>query len=62
LKTIVLEVSNSGIFNLPNELKISLDRTKSHGEEDEKEADDETLLAWDIAIESNFTNIINIAF
>lgn len=58
LKTIVLEVSKSGIFNIPNELKISFERTKSEGKEEEKDDDDETLLAWDIAIVSNFTEII----
>lgn len=59
LKTIVLEVSKSGIFNIPNELKLSLERTKSEGKEEEKDDDDKTLLAWDIAIDSNFTEIIN---
>lgn len=59
LKDIVLEVNKSGIFNIPNELKISIERTKSLGEEEEKDDDDETLLAWDLALDSSFTEIIN---
>lgn len=59
LKAIVLEVSKSGIFTLPNELKISFERTKSEGKQEENDDDDETLLAWDISLDSNFTEIIN---
>lgn len=59
LKDIIFEVNNTGIFNIPNELKISIERTKSLGEEEEKDDDDEVLLAWDIALESDFREIIN---
>ncbi|WP_332733842.1 UvrD-helicase domain-containing protein [Flavihumibacter sp.] len=59
LKDIVFEVNKSGIFIIPNELKISLERTKSLGKEEEDNDDDETLLAWDIALDSSFTEIIN---
>jgi len=59
LKDIILEVSKSGIFDIPNELKISIERTKILGEEEENHDDDETLLAWDIALNADFTEIIN---
>lgn len=58
LKEIILEVFKTGIFNIPNELKISIERLKSEGEE-ENENDDEALLAWDLALDANFVEIIN---
>src|SRR5690606_29798162 len=58
LKEIILEVLRTGIFNIPNELKISIERLKSEGEE-ENENDDEVLLAWDLALDANFVEIIN---
>lgn len=58
LKEIILEVFKTGIFNIPNELKISIERIKSEGEE-ENENDDEELLAWDLALDANFVEIIN---
>lgn len=58
LKEIIIEVSKTGIFKIPNELKISIERLKSEGEE-ENENDDEVLLAWDLALDANFVEIIN---
>ncbi|VXB49104.1 DNA helicase [Flavobacterium sp. 9AF] len=58
LKEIIIEVSKTGIFKIPNELKISIERLKSEGEE-ENENDDEALLAWDLALDANFVEIIN---
>ena len=59
LKEILLEVSKTGLFNIPNELKISIERIKSVGEEENEDDDDETLLAWDLALNANFVEIIN---
>ena len=58
LMDILIEVSESGIFNIPSELNISIERRKSLGEEEEKDDDDETLSAWDVALDSNFNEII----
>lgn len=59
LKDIVLEVGKSGIFDIPNELKISFERTKSEGKEEKNDDDDESLLAWDMSLDSSFSEIIN---
>lgn len=55
---ILLEVSKSEIFTIPDELNISIERTKSLGNKEWKDDDDESLLAWDLALNSNFDVII----
>lgn len=61
LMDILLEVRESGIFTIPSDLNISIDRTKSLGEEEENEEDEDDgklLLAWDVALNANFDEII----
>jgi len=61
LMDILLEVRASGIFTIPSDLSISIDRTKSLGKEEENEEDEDDgklLLAWDVALNANFDEII----
>lgn len=58
LLDLLLEVSESKLFMIPNELNLSVERTKSSGDEEEQEDDDKNLLAWDQALLSNFNEII----
>jgi DNA helicase-2/ATP-dependent DNA helicase PcrA len=61
LMDILLEVRESGIFSIPSDLSISIDRTKSLGEEEDNEEDEDdgkVLLAWDVALNANFDEII----
>ncbi|MCL6461163.1 MAG: ATP-dependent helicase [Flavobacterium micromati] len=58
LLDLLLEVSESKLFVIPNELKLSIERTKSSGNEEEQKDDDENLLAWDQALLSDFNEII----
>ncbi|CAA9198763.1 UvrD-helicase domain-containing protein [Flavobacterium collinsii] len=61
LMDILLEVRESGIFTIPSDLSISIDRTKSLGKEEENEEDEDDgklLLAWDVALNANFDEII----
>jgi DNA helicase-2/ATP-dependent DNA helicase PcrA len=56
LLEILYNINESKIFIIPPDLKLSIERTKSTGEDEDK--DDEILLAWDEALESNFEEII----
>ena len=58
LLDLLLEVSESKLFIIPSELKLSIERTKSSGDEEEQKDDDENLLAWDQALQSKFNEII----
>ncbi|MEP3388194.1 MAG: UvrD-helicase domain-containing protein [Reichenbachiella sp.] len=57
---ILKEINTSGLFLLPNVLKVVMTRTDSETPDDEleKENDDEVLLAWEIALQSSFGEII----
>ena len=52
------EVNESKLFIIPSDLKLSLERTKSSGDEEEQEDDDKILFAWDQALASNFNEIV----
>ena len=58
LLDLLLEVNKSKIFIIPSELKLSIERTKSSGDEEDQKDDDKNLLAWDQALLSNFNEII----
>lgn len=58
LMDLLLEISESKLFIIPSELKLSIERTKSSGDEEEQKDDDENLLAWDQALQSKFNEII----
>lgn len=58
LMDILLSVSDSKIFVIPSELNINIARIKSSGKEEDKSDDDETLIAWDMALKSNFNELI----
>jgi DNA helicase-2/ATP-dependent DNA helicase PcrA len=55
---LLIEISESRLFIIPSELKLSIERTKSYGAEEELKDDDENLLAWDQALQSKFNEII----
>lgn len=57
---ILKEINSSGLFQLPNVLKVVMSRTDSEtpGDELEKGNDDEVLLAWEDALQSSFDEII----
>ncbi len=54
---VLLEVSKSGIFVIPNDLKTSIERTKSKS--DDNDDDDDVLSAWDLALNASFAEIIH---
>lgn len=56
LLEILYNIDNSNIFNIPADLKLSIERSKST--EDNDSEDDETLLAWDKSLNSTFNEII----
>lgn len=58
LMDLLIEISESRLFIIPSELKLSIERTKSYGAEEELKDDDENLLAWDQALQSKFNEII----
>jgi DNA helicase-2/ATP-dependent DNA helicase PcrA len=58
LMDLLIEISESRLFIIPSELKLSIERTKSSGAEEEQKDDDENLLAWDQALQSKFNEII----
>ena len=60
LMDILKEIKSSGLFHLPNVLKLVLARVNSEPSKDESdtENDDEILLAWENALESSFDEII----
>lgn len=58
LMDLLIEISESRLFIFPSELKLSIERTKSSGTEEEQKDDDENLLAWDRALQSKFNEII----
>lgn len=58
LLELLLEVSESKLFIIPGELRLSIERTKSSGDEEEQKDDDENLLAWDQALLSDFNEVI----
>lgn len=53
---LLINISNTNIFNIPSDLKLAVERSKSA--EDNDSNDDEILLAWDEALKSNFKEII----
>ncbi|WP_413998120.1 UvrD-helicase domain-containing protein [Flavobacterium sp. W1B] len=58
LLELLLQVNESKLFFIPSDLKLSIERTKSVGDEEEQEDDDEILSAWDQALLSNFNEIL----
>lgn len=57
---ILKEIDTSGLFHIPNVLKLVLARVNSEPSEDESdtENDDEMLLAWENALKASFDEII----
>ena len=57
---VLKEINTSGLFHLPNVLKLVLARVDSESSEDESdtENDDEMLLAWENALKASFDEII----
>lgn len=56
---VLQEINNSGIFIIPNDLKISIERTKSKSSDNDDDNDDDVLSAWDLALNASFAQIIN---
>lgn len=57
---ILQEIDRSGLFQLPDILKLVLARSASDGSDDDSEIenDDEVLLAWEDALKSPFVEIV----
>lgn len=53
---VLQEINNSGIFIIPNDLKICIERTKSKSSDND---DDDVLSAWDLALNASFAEIIH---
>ncbi|GGF06441.1 hypothetical protein [Flavobacterium limi] len=53
------EVNSSKIFKVPSDLKLAIERfSVTHETIEEEDEDDELLLAWDLALNANFNEII----